>query len=77
MVYNGVFLFDLDESVCGRKLKYKETKNSWFEFGELFGCCSSPVASVTGTCVLLVLTLWLHSHQLEGCVLTDLPEVQI
>lgn len=32
MVCNGVaFLFVLDESVCGRKLKYKEIKSSWFE----------------------------------------------
>lgn len=46
MVCNGVaFLFVLDESVCGRKLKYKEMKSSWFEglgVWKLLGCCSSP-----------------------------------
>lgn len=40
MVCNSVaFLFDLDESVCGRKLKYKEMKSSWFEGLGVWGAC--------------------------------------
>lgn len=51
-----VFLFDLDESVCGRKLKCKETKSSWFEG-----------LGVWGTCWMLFKPRWPQSREPVCC----------
>lgn len=73
---NGVeFLFDLDESECGRKLKHKETKSSWFEGLGVWGPCwmlfkpqwpqsQEPVCCLFSRCGSIAISMcWLISQK--------------